>query len=221
MGKTVKTVKTVKYVLASASPRRKELLEQVGMSFEISAAHGDEVITKEAPEEIVEGLSYQKAMEVARRYEAASRGSSGKADRDKPDGDEADLLVVIGADTIVALGGEIMGKPRDSADAIRMLAKLQNNTHQVYTGVTLAILNQEKEIKTVTFHEKTDVTMYPMDNAQIEGYVQTNEPMDKAGAYAIQGRCAAYIKGINGDYNNVVGLPIARLTQELRRLGAG
>lgn len=193
----------VKYVLASGSPRRRELLEQIGLTFEISSAHGEEIITKELPWEIVEELSREKAVQVANRYEKENSGA-----------DKNDTTVIIGADTIVACGGKIMGKPQDEADAVRMLTKLQNNTHQVYTGVTLVIMTSDGS-KTVTFHEKTDVSMYPMSQPQIENYVATGEPMDKAGAYAIQGKCAAYIKGINGEYNNVVGLPVARLMQEL------
>lgn len=193
----------IKYILASASPRRRELLEQVGLSFEVFPAHGEEIITKELPWEIVEELSYQKAAEAAGRY-AAQNGAINKDD----------IYVIIGADTIVAYGSEIMGKPKDAQDAVRMLTMLQDDTHQVYTGVTLALL-LPGGIQTATFHEKTDVSMYPMDASQIREYVDTGEPADKAGAYAIQGKCAAYIKGINGDYNNVVGLPVGRLMQEL------
>ena len=181
-----------KFVLASGSPRRKELLEQMGLCFEISSAHGDEIITKELPAEIVEELSYAKASEVADRYAQQTIN---------------DMTVIIGADTIVAHGAEIMGKPADQDDAVRMLDLLQGDTHQVYTGVTLVILKDGTR--------NTDVMMYPMTKEQIKAYVETGEPMDKAGAYAIQGKCAAYIKGIHGDYNNVVGLPVARLMQEL------
>lgn len=194
----------VKFVLASGSPRRKELLEQIGMQFEISSAHGEEIITKEQPWEIVEELSMQKATEVADRYER-EHGVQ-------------DNTVVIGADTIVAYGAEIMGKPKSRQHAIEMLSELQGHVHQVYTGVTLIIMTG-KDRKFICFHEKTEVEMYPMTQAQIEAYVSTGEPMDKAGAYAIQGKCAAYIKGIRGEYNNVVGLPIARLSQELSKAG--
>ena len=193
----------VKFVLASGSPRRKELLEQLGLEFEISSAHGEEIITKTFPSDIVEELSRQKANEVAGRYADTCKN---------------DTCVIIGADTIVAFGNEIMGKPQDNEDAVRMLTQLADNTHQVYTGVTLVILENGKK-RVLTFHEKTDVHMYPMTNAQVQAYVATGEPVDKAGAYAIQGQCAAYIKGINGEYNNVVGLPVARLVQELLALG--
>lgn len=195
----------VKFILASGSPRRKELLEQIGLEFEIISAHGDEVITKEHPSEIVEELSGQKATEVADRYE-------------KENGCGPDATIVIGADTIVAYGNEIMGKPADKAHAVEMLTRLQNHTHQVYTGVTLVIMTSQGR-QVIQFHEKTDVNMYPMTPAQIRSYVAMGESMDKAGAYAIQGRCAAYIKGICGDYNNVVGLPVARLYQELHKAG--
>ena len=180
----------IRYVLASASPRRLELMEQLGIYFEVSPAHGEEKTTKELPEDIVEELSCAKACEAADRY----------------------------ADTIVFHANENMGKPKDKNDAAAMLAKLQNDVHQVYTGVTLVIM-EKGERRNVTFHEKTDVTMYPMTDAQIQAYVATGEPMDKAGAYAIQGKCAIYIKKIDGEYNNVVGLPVARLMQELCALG--
>lgn len=193
----------VKFILASGSPRRKDLLEQMGISFEISAAHGEEIITKKLPWEIVEELSLQKATEVADRF-VKEQGVTQQT-------------VVIGADTIVALRDEIMGKPENEEKAKEMLHKLQNDTHQVYTGVTLVIMTEEGR-QVVTFHEKTDVVMYPMTEKQIEAYVATGEPMDKAGAYAIQGKCAAYVKGICGEYNNVVGLPVARLMQELFKL---
>ena len=194
----------VKFILASGSPRRKDLLEQMGISFEISAAHGEEIITKKLPWEIVEELSLQKATEVADRF-VKEQGVTQQT-------------VVIGADTIVALRDEIMGKPENEEKAKEMLHKLQNETHQVYTGVTLVIMTEEGR-QVVTFHEKPDVIMYPMTKKQIEAYVATGEPMDKAGAYAIQGKCAAYVKGICGEYNNVVGLPVARLMQELFKLG--
>ncbi len=194
----------VKFILASGSPRRKELLEQIGISFDIMVAQGEETITKKLPGEIVEELSLQKATEIADLY--------GKEQ------EVAQQTVIIGADTIVACGEEIMGKPKNEEVAKEMLGKLQNGTHQVYTGVTLIVLAKEGR-RVLTFHEKTDVVMYSMSEEQIEAYVSTGEPMDKAGSYAIQGKCAAYIKGINGDYNNVVGLPVGRLYQELIGLG--
>lgn len=195
-------VVVVKIILASGSPRRKELLEQIGLQFEISAAHGEEIITKTIPHEIVEELSLEKASEVAERYK-----------------EEQKDVLVIGADTIVAFENQILGKPKNEEDAKKTLNMLQDNIHQVYTGVTV-IWMQTNGNKTIrTFHEKTDVTMYAMSSKQIEAYVATKEPLDKAGSYAIQGKCAVYVKGICGDYNNVVGLPVARLMQELSNMG--
>lgn len=181
-----------KIVLASGSPRRKELLEQVGLKFDIIPAKGEEVITSDIPCEVVQELSKQKAAEIAKQFE------------------NEDVLV-IGADTLVAFGDKIMGKPKDEEMAYKMLSELQGNTHQVYTGVTLI-----KKEKTVTFYEKTDVYFYPMTKNEIEDYIATREPMDKAGAYGIQGIGAKFVKGINGDYNNVVGLPVARLLREMK-----
>ena len=127
--------------------------------------------------------------------------------------------MIIGADTLVAFGNRVMGKPQDEKDAFDMLFLLQGNTHQVYTGVTLLYTPKgETACKKLTFVEKTDVTMYPMTEQEILEYIATGEPMDKAGAYGIQGKCAAYVREICGDYNNVVGLPVSRLYQELKRI---
>lgn len=182
-------------VLASASPRRKELLEQIGLSFVVVPAKGDETVNALHPAEVVLELAAQKAEEVAAREDCKE-------------------AVIIAADTIVALGQQIFGKPADEESAVQMLHQLQGNTHSVYTGV--AVLYQGRRI---AFFEETKVTMYPMSEEEIRAYVATGEPMDKAGAYAIQGLCAVYIKEIAGDYNNVVGLPVARLYQECRKAG--
>lgn len=183
-------------ILASASPRRRELLMQVGILPEVVPSHVEEVVTKTEPQEVVMELSAQKAEDVAGRYW----------------NDEREDLVIIGSDTVVAAGGEILGKPNDEADAVRMISMLQGSTHQVYTGVTMIFV---KTGERVTFAEKTDVHVYPMTKEQIDQYVKTKEPMDKAGGYGIQGYFAAYIKGISGDYNSVVGLPVGRVCQEL------
>ena len=193
----------MKIYLASASPRRKELLKQVGLSFKVMPSTVEEKITKTGPQEVVEELSYQKAVDVCGRL--------------AEDGQED--FVVIGADTVVSCWGEILGKPKDRADAKRMLGWLQGGSHQVYTGVTLAWKNRGVSPMYCTFSECTDVTMYPMTEEEIEKYADSGEPMDKAGAYAIQGLCAAYIQGICGDYNNVVGLPVGRVYQELKKRG--
>lgn len=193
----------MKIYLASASTRRKELMKQVGISFKVVPSTVEEKITKEKPDEVVEELSYQKAVDVCGRL-----AEEGKED-----------FVVIGADTVVSAWGKILGKPADKADAARMLKDLQGGSHQVYTGVTLAWKHKDMQPMYATFSECTDVTMYAMTDEEIQKYVDSGEPMDKAGAYAIQGLCAAHIQGICGDYNNVVGLPVGRLCQELKRHG--
>ena len=191
----------MKIYLASASPRRKELLRQVGLSFKVVPSTVEEKITKEKPDEVVEELSYQKAVDVCGRLAA-----EGKED-----------FVVIGADTVVSAWGKILGKPSDKEEAARMLKDLQGGSHQVYTGVTLAWKYKDMAPMYATFSECTDVTMYAMTDEEIQRYVDSGEPMDKAGAYAIQGRFAAYIQGICGDYANVVGLPVGRVYQELKQ----
>lgn len=193
----------MKLYLASASPRRKELLRQVGLSFKVVPSTVEEKITKEKPDEVVEELSYQKAVDVCGRLAA-----EGKED-----------FVVIGADTVVSAWGKILGKPSDKEEAARMLKDLQGGSHQVYTGVTLAWKYKDMAPMYATFSECTDVTMYAMTVEEIQRYVDSGEPMDKAGAYAIQGLFAAHIQGICGDYNNVVGLPVGRLCQELKKRG--
>lgn len=193
----------MKIYLASASPRRKELLKQVGISFKVVPSTVEERITKEKPNEVVEELSYQKAVDVCGKLVA-----EGKED-----------FVVIGADTVVSAWGKILGKPADKADAAHMLKELQGGSHQVYTGVTLAWKYKDMQPMYATLSECTDVTMYAMTDEEIKTYVDSGEPMDKAGAYAIQGLCAAHIQGICGDYNNVVGLPVGRLCQELKKRG--
>lgn len=198
-------------ILASASPRRKELLEQIGIDFDICPAKGEEVITKKIPHEVVQELASQKAKEVAsmvKTYEASHEELMTPQD-----------IMVIGADTIVAYEEQILGKPKDEADAFRMLSLLSGNTHSVYTGVSIVLLGASGKVGELTFFEKTDVAMREMDETEIRRYIATGEPMDKAGAYGIQGKCAIYIDKINGDYNNVVGLPVAAIYRELKKLG--
>lgn len=185
-------------ILASGSPRRRELLEQIGVTFQVLPSQAEENITGKEPGITVEELSSLKCRDI---YE-------------KTEGD----VLVIGADTVVAAKGQILGKPSDEADAIAMLKHLQGDTHEVYTGVTVMIREGDSE-KSCTFHEITEVTFYPMTEEEIRGYAETKEPMDKAGAYGIQGKSAVFVKGISGDYNNVVGLPLAGLYQELKNMG--
>lgn len=183
-------------ILASASPRRKELLEKIGLPFTIQPAKGEERITQKSPAAVVMELSRQKAEEIA----AAQTGE----------------CIILGADTIVARGEEIMGKPKDAADAKRMLKSIADDCHQVYTGVTL--IRTGAHPQSVTFQEKTDVFLYPISDAELDAYIASGDPMDKAGAYGIQGNFAIHVKGIAGDYYNVVGLPIGRVYQELKRM---
>jgi len=198
-------------ILASQSPRRKELLEQIGLEFEICPAKGEEIITKSIPEEVVMELSKQKAEEVAAMV--ASFGENHKEITTPSD------ILVIGADTVVAYDGKILGKPVDEADAKRMLTMLSGNTHSVFTGVTLVLIDKEGRAGELVFYEKTDVKMHKMTEKEIDRYIATGEPMDKAGSYGIQGKCAIYIEKIDGDYNNVVGLPVTRIYQELKNIG--
>ena len=191
------SLKEWKVVLASASPRRKELLEQIGIIPDIRPSAVEEEKNEEEPSKLVENLSYIKAADVASRCEAGT--------------------LVIGADTVVAVcpkGEErpvILGKPGNAENAGNMIRQIQGHVHQVYTGVTICSTH-----KNVSFYEKTDVWVYDMTDEEIRDYISTGEPMDKAGAYGIQGKFAAYIKGIEGEYNNVVGLPVARLVHELK-----
>ncbi len=203
-------------ILASGSPRRKELLEQIGLEFEICPAKGEEIITTTVPGEAVLELSRQKAEEVAGGI--LSYLEHGLPSRIMGEAKGQDILV-IGADTVVAYADKILGKPKDEEDAEKMLTLLSGNTHSVYTGVTCVFISSDGKTGEHSFYEKTDVTMCPMSREQILRYIATQEPMDKAGAYAIQGKCAVYVKKIDGDYNNVVGLPVGRLYQELLSLG--
>ena len=219
-----------KIILASASPRRRELLTQIGLDFDIVVSETEEKITSTEPAKVVEELSAQKAEAVWEKLcsTAASQGSVTNAERldegsevfesEQTSGETTmtDTLV-LGADTVVACDGKILGKPADTEAAAAMLTMLQGRGHEVYTGVTI-LYEQNGERKTLTFHEKTIVHFYPMTDAQIREYVATGDPMDKAGAYGIQGFCARYIRGIEGDYNNVVGLPVGRVYQELHGL---
>lgn len=188
-----------KIILASASPRRRELLTQIGLTFEVVVSETEEKITSTEPAKVVEELSMQKAEAV---WEKLAQNHN----------------IIVGADTVVACDGKILGKPSDVENAVEMLRLLQGRGHEVYTGVTV-LYEENGEKRALTFHEKTTVHFYPMTEAQIREYVATGDPMDKAGSYGIQGFCARYIRGIEGDYNNVVGLPAGRVYQELHKLG--
>lgn len=185
-------------ILASASSRRKELLEQVGVYCEVMPSQIVEEAQAEDPGSYVEVLSSAKAEDIAGQL----------------DGD----FVIIGADTVVVKDGMIYGKPSSEEEACQMLGTLQGDRHEVYTGVTLiSVANGEGLID--TFHVRTVVDMMPMTAEQISSYVQSGEPMDKAGGYGIQGKGAAYIRDVAGDFFNVVGLPISTVLYRLENMG--
>ncbi len=179
-------------ILASNSPRRREILTQGGFSYTVDAADIDEDLGIDDPAKLVEELSYNKAKAVADRHP----------------GD-----IIIGADTVVVIDNDILGKPADEADAIKMLKRLSGATHQVMTGVSL--IRGEKR---TTFHEVTDVTFFELTDDEIKNYVSTGEPLDKAGAYGIQGKGALLVESIKGDYLSVVGLPLARFNRNLNKM---
>lgn len=185
--------KTV-FVLASKSPRRKELLKNIGITAEVIPANIDESsVTYHSPTELVTRLAFLKATDVARSF--------GKD------------TYVIGADTVVALDGKIFGKPRDIEDAKRMLKSLSGKTHSVFTGYCVVC---PKTGAAVSKCEETKVTFREMTDSEIDAYIKTREPMDKAGAYGIQGKGSLFVEKIEGDYFNVVGLPVCALGKLLR-----
>ena len=178
-------------ILASASPRRSELMTLAGFRFDVICADIDEIVPEKAlPQEVVMSLALQKAQAVAKDHRKSA---------------------VVGSDTVVALDGKILVKPRSEKEAAEMLRSLSGRIHKVYTGV--AIVCGEK---VTSFFEETEVEFYPLTDQEILDYVATGEPMDKAGAYGIQGRGAVLVKRINGDYFNVMGLPISKVYRELK-----
>lgn len=178
-------------ILASASPRRSELMTLAGFRFDVICADIDEIVPEKAlPQEVVMSLALQKAQAVAKDHRKSA---------------------VVGSDTVVALDGKILGKPRSEKEAAEMLRSLSGRIHKVFTGV--AIVCGEK---VTSFFEETEVEFYPLTDQEILDYVATGEPMDKAGAYGIQGRGAVLVKRINGDYFNVMGLPISKVYRELK-----
>ena len=182
-------------ILASQSPRRKQLLDMLGLEFVVRPAKGEETIHHGAgPAETVRVLSRQKAAAVAATAE--------------PDD------VIIAADTIVWYGDMLLGKPRTEQEAARMLSALSGNTHHVYTGVTV-----QKGDKVLSGAECTAVKFRKLSGREIDAYIATGEPMDKAGAYGIQGVACLFVEGIEGDFFNVMGLPVCRLGKMLKELG--
>ena len=180
-------------ILASTSPRRRELLTLAGVKFEVLALNVDESVPEgTSPEDAVEMTARKKAMAIAERH-----GRS----------------IVIGADTVVVCDGKILGKPKSKKEAVEMLKMLSGREHLVMTGVCIAH-GGETEI----YHVVTKVKFYELSNKDINDYVNTGEPMDKAGAYGIQGRGCVLVESIEGDYFNIVGLPISSLCRKLKKL---
>lgn len=181
-----------KIILASASPRRKELMTLLGYDFDIVCADITEVVPENSePQDVVMALSLQKASAVA---------------KDNPE------AIVVGSDTVVSLDGKILGKPHSKNEAVQMLKSLSGRTHKVFTGV--AIVNADMSTE---FYDETDVEFYSLSDEEINNYVATGEPMDKAGAYGIQGKGAVLVKRIDGDFFNVMGLPVAKLYREMKK----
>ena len=182
-------------ILASGSPRRRQLLEQLGLTFTVRSSDVDESVSPGlTPAQVVESLSARKGEAVAQLSQPGD--------------------LILSADTVVALEGAILGKPRSREEAAAMLSALSGRTHQVYTGVTLL-----QDGRRLTGHEVTAVTFRPLSPEEIAAYVSTGEPMDKAGAYGIQGLGGLLVAGIQGDYHNVVGLPVCRLGRMLLDFG--
>lgn len=188
----------MKIILASASPRRSEILKRVGINFEVQVSSIDEKIIGNIPSEIVKNLAHQKAYDIF----------------ENNNGD----IMVISADTIVVKDDVIMGKPLDEVDAFYKLKMLQGSKNIVYTGVCVYYRN-DNNIGKISFYEESSVYINKMTDSQIIDYINTKEPFDKAGAYAIQGIFSIYIQKICGDYNNIVGLPVSRLYQECLKRG--
>jgi septum formation protein len=213
-------------VLASASPRRRELLTQAGFAFQVHPVHiPEDPYPDEDPIAYVTRLAREKAQAVFQELTAARNGPSQvkgtgfrpyiqpaqEAGALAPEKMLSDTLAILGADTTVTLDNHILGKPTDPADAARMLRLLSARTHRVITGIALLTANS-----TEVAAETTEVTFLPLSDEEINAYIATGEPMDKAGAYAIQGRAARWIPRIEGCYFNVVGLPIARVSTLLQ-----
>ncbi len=188
-----------KIVLASASPRRLELLRQIGIEPEVIVSHVEEVVTSSVPGEVVMELSRQKAEDVAKDQKAGT--------------------LVIGSDTVVAVDGKILGKPHSHEEAAEMIRSIEGRAHQVYTGVCMVLKTEDGEEDVVSnFFDQTDVEVYPMTEKEILEYAASDEPMDKAGSYAVQGFFGRYIQGLKGSYANVMGLPISMVYQEMKKI---
>ena len=192
-------MQTKKIILASASPRRRELLAQAGYEFEIQVSHKEETYTSATPDEIVKELALLKAKDIAEQNDAKN-------------------MIVIGADTVVAHKGAILGKPQSIDNAFDMIKGFQGDKHQVYTGVAILDYDADGKETVVNHAVKTDVYVNPMTDEEIWNYIESDNVMDKAGSYGIQRGFAVYIEKIEGDYFNVVGLPISYIYEQLKQI---
>lgn len=187
-------------VLASGSPRRRELLENIGIEFQVMKSDIEEKVdTALPPDQLVQELASQKAIAVAKK--------------------QPPQTVVIGADTIVVLDGKILGKPKDAEDAFRMLGELSGRSHEVFTGIAIVIIDSEKSHRHLSCSRRTEVWIKNLTPEKKAWYVKTKEPMDKAGAYGIQGYGACLVDHIYGCYFNVVGLSLSLLEEMMEELG--
>lgn len=184
-------------ILASASPRRREILERLGLKFEVVVSDADERTDETDPARLSEELSARKGRAVLELLEKRGTDTAGK--------------LLIASDTTVFCDGQILGKPQDAADAHRMLTLLSGRRHEVVSGIWLSLDGAE-----AVSHAVTAVTFAPLTGREIEAYIASGEPFGKAGAYAVQGLAASFIRGIDGDYFNVVGLPVNRMCELYR-----
>ncbi|MBQ9119217.1 MAG: septum formation protein Maf [Lachnospiraceae bacterium] len=200
-------------ILASASPRRREILSQVGLVYEVIPSDFEEHAKADTPQEYVRLLAYGKAKAVADMLKKNKTAGECLAENSSEE-----PVMVIGADTVVVHRDVILQKPVDKEDAFRMLSALQGDVHEVDTGVAVLVQMPDGSHREKSFTVRTQVECYPVTKAELWKYLEDDEYADKAGGYAIQGRFAAYIKEIRGDYYNVVGLPVSALLQALKEL---
>ncbi len=192
-------------ILASGSPRRKEIMDTMEIRYRVVTADVEEVAEEKEPAAMVQALAALKADAVLQRLKQRAENCNG--------------IIIIGADTMVFYRDNALGKPKDEEDAFRMLSMLSGDVHEVITGVNIIIRNREGKAESVSFAVRTKVAVQPLTSHQIKEYIATGEPMDKAGAYAIQGKFGIFIKEIEGDYYNIVGFPIAEIYASLLRKG--
>ena len=205
-------------ILASESPRRRELLQQAGLEFQVITSEIEEKTKEKAPEKVVLELSDMKCKIVADIFiRKTPKNIFDLIEK------ESGKIMIIGADTVVSMDNKIRGKPEDSKEALRMLMSLSGRTHEVYTGVTCKVLQYNSftegliETDSFSFYSETLVNMYPFNEYEALDYISTGEPMDKAGSYGIQGIGERLVQSINGDYNNVVGFPLSKFMKELSK----